>query len=179
MHSFLANVYSDSFHYNFLIEQLNTLYGNITQWSIHCNWKCRKSLGREEVCCRTRWGHQCWTIIVVPDILTERFVLSTWALGNTVHLGTWALEHFKQLRTCEHCAVKHLSTMSSWGEEFLQAYGQQHWVGGGWGAWAGPQPWDFGRPRNCDFGRDCFEKWGIVLWAFIIYLIDPEPQLNF
>ena len=28
--------------------------------------------------------------------------------------------------------------MSSWGEEFLQAYGQQHWVGGGWGAWAVP-----------------------------------------
>ena len=70
---------------------LNTLYGNVTQWSIHCNRKCRKSPGREEVCCRTRRGHQCWTIIVVPDILTERFVLSTWALGNTVHLGTWAL----------------------------------------------------------------------------------------
>ena len=70
---------------------LNTLYGNIIQWSIHCNRKCRKSPGREEVCCRTRWGHQCWTIIVVPDILTERFVLSTWALGNTVHLSTWAL----------------------------------------------------------------------------------------
>ena len=147
---------------------LNTLYGNITQWSIHCNRKCRKSPGREEVCCRTRWGHQCRTIIVVPDILTERFVLSTWALGNTVHLGTWALEHFEQLRTCEHCALKHLSTMSSWGEEFLQAYGQQHWVGGGWGAWAGPQPWDFGRPRNCDSGGDCFEKWLIVLWAIII-----------
>ena len=76
---------------------LNTLYGNITQWSIHCNRKCRKSPGREEVCCRTRWGHQCRTIIVVPDILTERFVLSTW----------------------EHCALRHLSTWALWAVEDL------------------------------------------------------------
>ena len=155
---------------------LNTTYGNIIQWSIHCNRKCRKSPGREEVCCRTRWGHQCQTIIVVPDILTERFVLSTWALGNTVHLGTWALEHFKQLRTCEHCALKHLSTMSSWGEEFLQAYGQQHWVGGGWGAWAGPQPWDFGRPRNCDSGGDFLKSEGLF---YGLSSFNREPQRIF
>ena len=111
---------------------LNTLYGNIIQWSIHCNRKCRKSPGREEVCCRTRWGHQCQTIIVVPDILTERFVLSTWALGNTVHLGTWALEHFKQLRTCEHCA---LSTWALWAVEERNFYkltaNNTGWVGDG------------------------------------------------
>ena len=93
MHSFLANVYSDSFHYNFLIEhtlrQYNPMKHSLQLKVSKKSWQGRSllqdTMGTPVLDNNCSAGHPNWTFC--PE-----------------HLSTW-----------EHCALRHLSTLSSWG----------------------------------------------------------------